>query len=72
MFQNVGGESGSAAVTFTVPDKSASCRAIIPLTLPQSFGEASCDLGYPGLNYWGFYGVTGPNAVGPPVTIQNP
>ena len=66
VFQNTGGSSGSAAVTFGVPGQDWNCTAVIPSTPPQGVSEASCDLGYTGENYYNVHGGA------PSVTVANP
>jgi hypothetical protein len=53
IFKNTGGLTGSAIVTFTIPDKSGSCVAVIPQTPPEGLAEASCNLGPDGEFYYG-------------------
>lgn len=65
VFRNDGGTPGSVPVTFAIPGV-AQCITVVPLTLPGSANEASCDLGIAGLNWYNEHGdVNG----GPPNTI---
>jgi hypothetical protein len=69
VFLNDGGTAGSVPVTFAIPGV-AQCTTVVPLTLPGSAKEASCDLGIAGLNW---YNVNGNVNGGPPsTTVANP
>jgi hypothetical protein len=70
VFQNAGGTAGSAGITFAVPDGSASCTTATAVVPPQSVTQASCDLGYPGENYWAVH--SGGPGTDPIATITNP
>jgi len=68
IFENVGGSAGSVAVIFIIAGV-AECSTVVAITPPGSVGEAGCDLGIAGLNW---YNVHADVNVGPPVTVRNP